>query len=588
MTIAFEMSPEYDLYSSHHAAPIIENYATERQITQTELSAIYIMRHRDSGEKFTLKAIKKMEGIQFDFEKLIQIKHENIVELTSHYETERFHYVIKPYVEGVDLHKYIDANGTLDAPQLNLLIKQLLSAIRYLHDRKDPLIFRDLKPSNIIVENPDEGFRIKLIDIETMRQKDVSKRADTYYVMSHGYAPPEQYGYRQSDVRSDVYSLGATLYFAITGEPPKASENIQSFMGQNSDQIDAKLLKAIEKCLRFDPINRYQNIFELEMAIYGQHKLMSRKNLVVAAAVLILSIGISYAFRLDFSPEDEAHAMLVDEVIPLSASEIRKSDFMTLPLNLNAGFAGRDLYENMDLINLSDDAIVPDETDALSEDGVEVATENILETTSIIESIESTIEQSVEATTERAVEPTTERITQPTTEESTTVSASESSGETVVLNNISISPSAPVSTSNRPLFSSLSDAVISSYGKPSVQIASRPSEYTTLSGYDVIGERSGIYVLKQKDQDYVIAFDRDLLPVGQRQFRYMSVFSYGDDYAQDQYALWARSAVEKGYGLNDMYTGTGFYSRNSLTHYVIFLFNEDFSHVGTVEMRDVR
>ena len=206
-----------------------------------------------------------------------------------------------------------------------------------------------------------------------------------------------------------------------------------------------------------------------------------------------------------------------------------------------------------------------------------------------------TTEQPTQPSPETEVQPTTEvkneiktETTTESTTETTTESTTQSSGETVVLKSISISPSAPVSSSSRPAFSSLSDAVVMSYGQPSVQIAMRPSEHTTLSGYEVVGQKSGIYVLKQNDQNYVMTFDRNQLPTDQKQFRYMSVFSFGSDASDDQYGLWARSAVEKGYGLHDMSTGTGFYSRNELKHYVIFLFNEDFSHVGTVEMKNVR
>ncbi|HAS74512.1 MAG TPA: hypothetical protein DCS67_10240, partial [Clostridiales bacterium UBA8960] len=302
MPIAFENSPEFDLHSSIHASPIIDQYQTENQIISGDISSVYMVRNRFTNERFTLKAIRKTDGITFDFKRLIKLKHENIVTMSAHYETEKFHYIIKPYVEGMDLHKYIEANGPLNLQKVGALTKQLISAFKYLHDRSEPLIFRDLKPSNIIVEDDstDRDFKITLIDIETMRQTGNTKRADTFFVMSHGYTSPEQYGYRQTDVRSDLFSLGATLYFAVTGNEPSIKTDIMKSCLEKNPVINKRLALAIERCLAFDPENRFKDIFAFERALkHTDYLPLIRKNSLVLATILFLTLGISFAFSYE-------------------------------------------------------------------------------------------------------------------------------------------------------------------------------------------------------------------------------------------------------------------------------------------------
>lgn len=316
MPIEFENSPEYDLHSSIHVKPIVEEYQTEHEILTNDHSTIYLIRSRLNGQLFTLKAIRKMDGITYDFNEMIKLKHENIVTISAHYESEKFHYIIKPYLEGVDLHKYILEKGPLNRSQINLLIKQLVSAIKYLHDREQPLIFRDLKPSNIIVdeESSSTGFKITLIDVETMRQKNLNKRSDTYYVMSHGYTSPEQYGFRQTDVRSDIYSLGATLYFAITGNTPESQLNITKYCIENQLVIDRRLARVIERSLSFDPNNRYNSIFSFERAL----KRMDYSR-VLASLLLVVCFSLTFIWfnssrsHIETTDEQEYTVLETDE-----------------------------------------------------------------------------------------------------------------------------------------------------------------------------------------------------------------------------------------------------------------------------------
>ena len=562
MPIEFENSPEYDLHSSVHAAPIIDQYQTEHQIISGEFSSVYIVRNRFTGERFTLKAIRKTEGIIFDFNKLIRLKHENIVTMSAHYETEKFHYIIKPYVEGIDLHKFVDKNGPLDRQKINALTKQLTSAIKYLHDRKEPLIFRDLKPSNIIIEDEsaDSEFKITLIDIETMRQKNNIKRADTYYVMSHGYTSPEQYGYRQTDVRSDIYSLGATLYFAITGIEPNIKENIAKTCIEKNSHIDKRLALAVERCLAFDPENRYKDIFAFERALKRTDYMpLLRKNSVALSAVLFLTLGISFAFSLDTLREfDWFNENQTTTTPPESSLEIalntappeKKAFTLNLPRPYELMDPSEDLTENPADLTLES---VSNLISSSQEPAAQPATQTV--TTPVTEPATSAATQPVtQPMTQANTQPVTQPVTQPKTQPVTQATTD-----------------APTQASTEPATQSTSTSTVKSY-----------------NGLPVIASHSGITITSTRDQNYTIWANRNQLTDSQKDFVYMSVYSYEYNVSELEFSRWAQDAVDRGYGFQYYADNIGYASMNHGHHYVVFLFDTNKNLVGTMDFRNIR
>jgi serine/threonine protein kinase len=126
------------------------------------------------------------------------------------------------YIEGETLEAYLNRSpgGKLPVEKVLMIGSQLASVLSYLHKRNPPIIFRDLKPSNIM--RTPEG-QIYLIDFGIARHFKVGQPKDTIALGSPGYAAPEQYGRAQSTPQTDVYSLGATLHHMLTGTDPSDS-----------------------------------------------------------------------------------------------------------------------------------------------------------------------------------------------------------------------------------------------------------------------------------------------------------------------------------------------------------------------------
>lgn len=137
---------------------------------------------------------------------------------------------------------------------------RLCEAVRELHEGFDPpLIHRDLKPSNVMLTRDD----LAIIDFGIARTFDEEAEEDTRRFGTRAYAPPEQFGFGQTDVRSDVYALGMLLYFCLTEKTPDAKARKARF---RSPQVPEPLRAVIERATAFDPGSRYASVAELERA----------------------------------------------------------------------------------------------------------------------------------------------------------------------------------------------------------------------------------------------------------------------------------------------------------------------------------
>ncbi len=254
----FEKSIEFDLMNSDIGVKIFESFTLDSLLYKSRNSSIYLLGDQEDETQFTMKVIEKKEGIGYDFEGLKNIVHPAIIPISEIVEGEKYHYIIKPYVQGVDLNQYVLENGPISNPILNKIIMQLVSVLDDLHSRIDPIVYRDLKPSNVIFNSENET--VHLIDIESVRKFESSKTSDTFIIGSRGYSPPEQYGFSQTLPQSDVYAMGATIYYLATGIEP---DFVHISNGIHESDLSESLKAIIKKCMSFNPQDRYGSIREI-------------------------------------------------------------------------------------------------------------------------------------------------------------------------------------------------------------------------------------------------------------------------------------------------------------------------------------
>jgi serine/threonine protein kinase len=205
---------------------------------------------------------------------LVQLNHPNLPQVSDFFEEGTKAYLVMEFIEGKTLEQVLDdANGPLDEALVMGWALQLCSVLHYLHSRQPPIIFRDMKPSNVMVTGDNQ---LKLIDFGIARIFKTSATRDTTLLGSQGYAPLEQYGRGQSDPRSDIYALGATLYHLLTGSVPAdaPSRRVNPHVFLTPRQLNLRISQATEDivlmAMEQDPDERFQSAEAMRKAILAE------------------------------------------------------------------------------------------------------------------------------------------------------------------------------------------------------------------------------------------------------------------------------------------------------------------------------
>lgn len=243
------------------------------------MAAVYLAENTAKGGQVAIKemvdqfadsAHRDQAVAQFQSEARIlnYLHHTNLPRVFEYFEEGGRHYLVMDYVDGETLQKLLDrTTGFLAERRVIGWGSQICDVLAYLHQQNPPIIFRDLKPSNIMV---DQTGTIKLIDFGIARFFNLAKNTDTLKMGTIGYAPPEQYGGKgQTTPRSDIYALGATLHHLLTGREP--SDQPFTFPPARSlnPLITANTEATLAKAVEYDPAKRYQTAMEMKTALLG-------------------------------------------------------------------------------------------------------------------------------------------------------------------------------------------------------------------------------------------------------------------------------------------------------------------------------
>jgi eukaryotic-like serine/threonine-protein kinase len=213
---------------------------------------------------------------QFRLEAVIlaNLRHPNLPRVTDHFVIgDQGQYLVMDYIEGEDLRQRMERAGNITEDDAILMGAAMCDALTYLHTRKPPILHRDIKPGNVKI-TPDG--HIFLVDFGLAKVLHGSQATTTgARAMTPGYSPPEQYGTARTDPRTDIYSLGATLYAALSGIIPedglaRAMDNTQlTPLRKRNSKVSRRLAAAIEKAMGIDPAERFQNGEEFKRALLG-------------------------------------------------------------------------------------------------------------------------------------------------------------------------------------------------------------------------------------------------------------------------------------------------------------------------------
>ena len=280
-----------------------DKYKVLNVIGKGGMSTVYLAMNEKANKQWAIKEVRKDTTTNYQVVRQSLITETNLLKELSHpylpsiidvIEEEGRFLIVMDYIEGNTLEKALDMMGAQPQEYVIDWGIQLCDVLEYLHTRKPPIIYRDLKPGNIMLR-PDGT--ITLIDFGIAREYKEAQAGDTSYLGTKGYAAPEQFGgMGQTDARTDVYNLGATLYHLVTGhnpsDPPYEFYPIRYW----NQQLSPGLEQIIAKCLQNNPDDRYSSCAEVmyDLQHYKEldknYKKSAKSGVAVFAAALALTI----------------------------------------------------------------------------------------------------------------------------------------------------------------------------------------------------------------------------------------------------------------------------------------------------------
>lgn len=279
-------------------------YKILNKIGQGGMSVVYLAMNEKANKQWAIKEMRKEKNKNYEIMKqslitetnlLKELKHPYLPSIADIIENDDTIIIVMDYVEGRPLSDILSEEGVIEEDKVVDYAIQLCDVLDYLHSQNPPIIYRDLKPANIMLR-PDG--KITLIDFGTARKYNYDSVSDTTCLGTIGYAAPEQFAgetLRQTDARTDIYNLGATMYHLLTGvnpsEPPYELYPIRRWDESLSNGLEKIILRATRK----DPDKRFNDCKEMSYALQHFRDLddsyiaTQKKKIYLFAVSLILS-----------------------------------------------------------------------------------------------------------------------------------------------------------------------------------------------------------------------------------------------------------------------------------------------------------
>lgn len=272
--------------ASRYPAAFLEQYDQMECLASSHGTETFLVRRKDSGKLFIAKRYdKNLYSFVHESGILKALNHKGLPAFENEFSSDTAVCIIREYVEGLPLNQYMAKNRPENQTIINIGI-QLCDVLIYLHGRQAPVIHRDIKPQNVIVK--DNG-QVVLIDFDIARVYNSESETDTQFFGTREYAPPEQYGFSQTDSRTDIYSFGILLRYMLTGSD-RENTNIR---------IYKPLERIITKSTAFAPRERFASAVTVKKALLEANPKAQaiRKILTALCSVAVIALCVFGAIK---------------------------------------------------------------------------------------------------------------------------------------------------------------------------------------------------------------------------------------------------------------------------------------------------
>lgn len=288
-------------------------YEILKEIGRGGMSVVYLAMDKHLNKQWAVKEIRKkgsgkndeivVNSLLAEANMMKKLDHPALPRIVDIIDNGVTIYVVMDYIEGESLDKILNEYGAQPEELVVNWAKQLCDALSYLHSQKPPIIYRDMKPANVMLKP--EG-NIKIIDFGIAREYKEQNLADTTVLGTKGYAPPEQYS-GQTDPRSDIFALGMTMHHLLTGVDPRNGEAYAP-VRQWNPELSEGIEIIIDRCVEPAAENRYQSCADLlydlehpELITKGFKKKQRRKLISFIVAIGMSAVMAVAGLALNFT-----------------------------------------------------------------------------------------------------------------------------------------------------------------------------------------------------------------------------------------------------------------------------------------------
>lgn len=351
-------------------------YKILNKIGQGGMSIVYLAMNERANKPWAIKEIRKDGVSNYEVVKqnliaetdiLKRLDHPNLPSIIDVIDCDDTFLIVMDYIEGKPLSEALNREGAQPQEKVIEWAKQICDVLGYLHSRVPPIVYRDMKPSNVMLK-PDGN--IMIIDFGTAREYKTASIADTTCLGTQGYAAPEQFGGQgQTDGRTDIYCLGATLYHLITGHNPCMPPYEMYPIRQWNPNLSSGLEEIILKCTQKNPNDRYQSCAELMYALehYDQldHEYKTKQNrkwrtFLASSILTFVSLAACVGFKAaETSTTKSSYTQYLKNAVSAGTVEERIENYKSA-IYLNPG-ESQGYVELLNKAFLDDDNFTQDE-----------------------------------------------------------------------------------------------------------------------------------------------------------------------------------------------------------------------------------
>lgn len=297
-------------------------YEILKEIGRGGMSIVYLAMDKHLNKQWAVKEIRKkgngkndeviVNSLLAEANMMKKLDHPSLPRIVDIIDNGITIYVVMDYIEGESLDKVLNEFGAQPEEMVIGWAKQLCDALSYLHSQKPSIIYRDMKPANVMLKP--EG-NIKIIDFGIAREYKEQNLADTTVLGTKGYAPPEQYS-GQTDPRSDIFALGMTMHHLLTGVDPRNGEPYAS-VRQWNPELSEGIEIIIDRCVEPAAENRYQSCADLLYDLEHPELITKgfKKKQKMRLAAFLLSAGLCVIMAI------------AGVVLNLAASHVNNQDY---------------------------------------------------------------------------------------------------------------------------------------------------------------------------------------------------------------------------------------------------------------------